>query len=127
MTRGAVPSHNAALFSSGLPPWVISSCAPPLIMSHRYTLGLDQFLSRHGPSCFVSDLTLVHSSYDNLLHFAKAVPLINSTPSGFDLSEESRGWVDRLDGVVFVWRELFRDDESRILFVPFLSFDLVAL
>ena len=95
-------------------------------MSLRYTLGLDQFLSRHGPSCFVADLSLVHSSYDNLLHFAKAVPRIDSTPSGFDLSEESRGWVDRLDGVVFVWRELFRDDESRILFVPFLSFDLVA-
>ena len=94
-------------------------------MSRQYTLGLDQFLSAYDPSCFKFTLSVVHSSYDALLTLVKAVPSFRSSPSGYELTAQGQEWVDGLDESVSMWRRLFRDDEARLRFVPFLAFDLV--
>ena len=92
--------------------------------SHTYSVGLDSFLSQYDPSHFKVSVPLLRTSYNTLLTYTKAVPKFDHSSTGYELNEQGRVWVGNLDVVVTMWRGLFRDDESRALFAPFLSCDL---
>ena len=90
----------------------------------QYSVGLESFLSLHDASHFIVPINIVRSSYNTLLHFAKAIPTFTHSAAGYELTEQGRHWVVNLDGAVNMWRGLFRDDESRALFFSFVASDL---